>query len=92
MLNLATSCSIMNALTARDTALHNHPLYEKVLVDIKTAVAASPPQFRCKVYLGPRAVEDGVQQAIAAKLRSDFYSVKYDEDTYEISIEWWRTH
>ena len=78
----------MDAHTARNTALDNHPLYQEVLAAIKAAVEASPPQFRCEVYLGDNNRDRALALAIMAKLRSDFYVVEYDTHTYFLSIDW----
>lgn len=78
----------MDALTARNTALDNHPLYQEVLAAIQTAVEASPPQFRCEVHLGFHRESYGAVRALAARLRSDFYDVEYNEHTNILGIDW----
>ena len=80
----------MDAHTARNTALDNHPLYQEVLAAIKAAVEASPPQFKCEVYLGSDQPYSTVQ-ALTARLRNDFYDVEYDKHTYFLSIDWCST-
>jgi hypothetical protein len=77
----------MDAHTAQNTALDNHPLYQEVLSAIKAAVEASPPQFKCEVHVGSDEPY-GTVQALTAKLRSDFYGVEYDRHTYFLSIDW----
>ena len=77
----------MEAFIARNIALDKHPLYQLVLAAIQTAITASPPQFKCEVYLGSD-LPYGTIQALTTKLRSDFYSVKYNEDTCFLSIDW----
>ena len=77
----------MDAHTARNTALDNHPLYQEVLAAIKAAVEASPPQFRCEVDLGSTRYD--TYQALAARLRSKCYVVDYDKHTYKLSVSWY---
>jgi hypothetical protein len=78
----------MDAITARNTALDNHPSYQKVLEAIQAAITASPPQFECEVYLGRPHGSYSIVQALVTKLRSDFYSVEYDPLTCMLSIDW----
>ena len=79
----------MDAHTARSTALNNHPLYQEVLAAVRTAVTASPPQFRCEFDLGPHRESYQAYQALAARLRSEGYVVDYNKHTYELSVSWY---
>ena len=79
----------MDAFTARNTALDNHPLYQEVLAAIKAAVEASPPQFKCEVYIRDNTCSYYTAQALAARLRSECYVVDYNKHTYELSVSWY---
>ena len=81
----------MDAFTARNTALDNHPLYQEVLAAIKAAVEASPPQFKCEVYIRDNTCSYYTAQALAAKLRSNHYVVEYDAHTYMLNVSWHST-
>lgn len=79
----------MDALEARSTALKNHRLYQEVLEAIKAAVEASPPQFKCEVYIGDNTCSYYTAKALAAELRSDHYVVEYDTHTYMLTVSWY---
>ena len=79
----------MDAHTARNTALDNHPLYQEVVAAIKAAVEASPPQFKCEIYIGDNTRSYYTARALTAELRSDHYVVEYDTHTYMLNVSWY---